>query len=241
MQNESKLNRYAIIEEKNKREIILLRGRGCDWRRCRFCDYHFDSDSNNELNFSLNQEELNKVTGIYHRLEIVNSGSFIDLDEKTMLKIEQVCLGRDISELHFECHWNHREKIATLKEYFRSKGIIAKVKTGVETFDYLFRESYLDKGIPTDDPREIADFFDECCLLQGIPGQTRYSMLRDITIGLKYFSRVCVNIMQENSKPIKPDPGVIREFVQYIYPIFKDDYRVDILMNNTDFGVGETK
>ena len=36
-------NRYAVIEEKNPREIVMLRGLGCTWRRCRFCDYHLDS------------------------------------------------------------------------------------------------------------------------------------------------------------------------------------------------------
>lgn len=32
------MTRYSVIEDKNPREIVLLRGRGCAWKRCRFCD-----------------------------------------------------------------------------------------------------------------------------------------------------------------------------------------------------------
>ena len=73
----------------------------------------------------------------------------------------------------------------------------------------MFRESYLSKGIDTDSPAEIAQYFDEVCLLQGIPGQTVESMRQDIETGLQFFERVCVNIMVENRMPIKPDPQVI--------------------------------
>lgn len=232
------MNRYAIIDEKNKREIVLIRGKGCSWRRCRFCDYHLDSHPNQLFNDELNQTELNKVTGIYHKLEVINSGSFVDLSETTMTYIEQICLAKKITELHFECHWNHRHDVQKIKNRFAKLGIKVKVKIGVETFDMLFRESYLDKGIKTNDPREIAQYFDECCLLQGIPGQTKESMEQDIEIGLRYFDRVCINIMQENGKPIKPDPRVIEIFVQNLYPKYINNERVDILMENTAFGVG---
>ncbi len=231
-------NRYAVIEEKNKREIVMLRGRGCSWSKCSFCDYHLDCSENEEENFELNQNEINKITGIYKKLEVINSGSFVDLDKKTMELIEKTCLSLGIKELHFECHWFHRFEAKRLKEYFFEKGINVKVKTGVETFDYLFRESYLIKGISAKTASEIAEFFDECCLLQGLPGQTVSSMLMDIATGLKHFERVCINIMQENETSIKPDPKIIQLFKQYIYPIYIDNERVDILMENTAFGVG---
>ncbi len=63
-------------------------------------------------------------------------------------------------------------------------------------------------------------------------------MIRDIEMGLKYFERVCINIMTENGMPIKPDSGVIQIFINEIYPKYKDNPRIDILLNNTDFGVG---
>lgn len=238
--NHPAMSRYSIISEKNKREIVLLRGSGCSWRRCRFCDYHLDFSKDQESNNQLNTIELNKVTGVYHNLEIINSGSFVDLSEYTMNQIEETCITCGIKELSFESHFSHREEIPALRKRFATKGITVKMKIGVETFDSLFRESYLDKGITIDNPAEIARHFDACCLLQGIPGQTVESMERDILIGLEYFERVCVNIMVENTSKIKPDPIVIEAFTTYIYPKYINNPRIDILMENTDFGVGGT-
>lgn len=230
--------RYSVIEEKNVREIVMLRGRGCAWRRCRFCDYHLDFSKDEEANYQLNKIQLEQVTGKYHKLEVINSGSFVDLDEKTMALIEQVCVEKEITEIHFECHWMHRKEIPAFRARFAALGIAVKLKIGVETFDSLFRESYLDKGIAADNPAEIAEYFDEVCLLQGIPGQSVESMERDIDTGLRYFERVCVNIMQENSCHIKPDPKVIEQFSKYLYPKYINNENIDILMENTAFGVG---
>jgi hypothetical protein len=232
------MERYSVIEEKNRREIVLLRGSGCKWRRCRFCDYHLDFSSNEEENFKLNKAEIDKITGIYQKLEVINSGSFVDLDEKTMQLLEETCKKHQIREIHFECHWMHRKMVPEIRKRFEALGVKVKVKIGVETFHALFRESYLDKGIDTYKPEEIANYFDEVCLLFGIPGQTKEMMLYDIETGLQYFDRICINIMQENGKPIKPDEQVIAIFKEEIYPIYENDNRVDILMENTAFGVG---
>lgn len=232
------MERYSIIKEKNPREIVLLRGRGCTWRRCRFCDYHLDFADDEEANFALNQRELAKVTGIYQKLEVINSGSFTDLDRQTMELIQRICISKDIKEIHFECHWNDRAAIKALRADFAAPGIAVKIKIGVETFDALFRESYLDKGITATDPAEIAADFDECCLLFGLPGQSTRSMTRDIETGLAHFERVCVNIMVENDRPVKPDPAVIELFLKELYPKYMGNPRIDILLDNTDFGVG---
>lgn len=231
-------NRYAVITEKNPREIVLLRGTGCKWRRCRFCDYHLDFNKDMKENEQLNRNVLKQVTGLYHKLEVINSGSFTELDEGTMNAIEQICIQKQITELHFESHWNERMRIPALKERLLSKGITVKIKIGVETFAWRFRESYLDKGIAESDPQKIAAWFDEVCLLQGLPGQTASSMQKDIEIGLQFFERVCVNLMVENTKPILPDPLVRQLFIKKIYPLFQENPRVDILINNTDLGVG---
>lgn len=230
--------RYSVVKEKNTREIVMLRGRGCAWRRCRFCDYHLDSSKDEDANYQLNKTQLEQVTGKYHKLEVINSGSFVDLDENTIRLIQKVCQEKEITELHFECHWKHRDDVAPFRKRFADQGVTLKIKIGVETFDALFRESYLDKGIDTDDPSVIARYFDEVCLLQGIPGQTVESMERDIETGLRHFERVCVNIMQENRCPVKPDPHVIQQFSRYLYPKYIANDRIDILMENTDFGVG---
>ena len=232
------MTRYSVITQKNPREIVLLRGRGCRWRRCRFCDYHLDFSTDEDANFRLNRAQLDKVTGKHEKLEIINSGSFTDLDVKTMEAIKSTCISRGIRQLHFECHWNDRGAIEGLRREFSVLDIAVKTKIGVETFDPLFRESYLVKGMDGVQPSQIAQFFDECCLLFGLPGQTCRTMEEDIRTGLTYFERICINIMEENSAPIKPAPEVIRQFAENLLPQYQDNPRVDILMENTDFGVG---
>ncbi len=232
------LTRYSEITEKNPREIVLLRGSGCKWRRCAFCDYHLDFSLDEKSNYELNRLELAKVTGKYGKLEVINSGSFVDLNQKTFAFIIDTCINKNINEIHFECHWMHKDSIPTLRQTFEKHNIITKIKIGVETFDSDYRENILHKGIDVQEPSKIAEHFDEVCLLFGLDGQTLNSMRQDIEVGLSYFERVCVNIMVENSTKIKPNNDVIRTFIKELYPIYKDNKRVDILIENTDFGVG---
>ena len=184
--------RYSVIEDKNPREIVMLVGDGCKWRKCRFCDYHLDSSKDIEANFQLNKQVLSNVTGKFGELEVINSGSFVDLDKKTIELIKQICLKKGIKEIHFECHYMHKDDVQNFKNSFLNIGIKPIIKLGLETFDYDLREKVL----------------------------------------------ICVNIMVENQMPIKPDKKVIEQFMEYVYPLYKDNDRVDILLNNTDFGVG---
>ena len=78
------MERYSIINEKNSREIVLLRGSGCVYRKCIFCDYYTDRCSDEDENFRLNKAVLEKVTGIFGDLEVINSGSVFELDKKTL-------------------------------------------------------------------------------------------------------------------------------------------------------------
>lgn len=232
------MERYSVIQEKNPREIVLLRGSGCKWRKCTFCDYHLDFCLDEDKNYELNKIELAKVTGKYGKLEIINSGSFVDLDQKTIDLIRKICIDRNIFEIHFECHWMHRDDVDLIRHFFGEKSINVKIKIGVESFDYEFREKILVKGINEQSPDKIAEKFDEVCLLMGITGQTKESMLYDVKTGLEYFERVCINIMVENRTKIKPDKDVIRIFRECVYDEYINNPRVDILMHNTDFGVG---
>lgn len=232
-------NRYSVIKEKNPREIVLLRGSGCRWRKCTFCDYHLDFSVDKEANYALNSQALEKVTGCYGKLEVINSGSFCELDERTVEKICETCVKNDIGELHVEFHWLYRSQIPFYRACFAKKNVTLKVKMGVETFDAAYREKRLKKGIDTKEPMEIAAYADEICLLFGLGGQTKQSMQRDVLIGLRYFERVCINIMVENSTAVKPDKAVIQVFQEELYEVYADDPRVDILMENTDFGVGD--
>lgn len=234
---ETAMPRYSCITDKNPREIVLLRGSGCKWRKCTFCDYHLDFSKDEHANYELNKQVLSQVTGKYHHLEVINSGSFCDLDPNTLKFIRFTCIQHQIHKIHFECHWIHRNEIAALRDFF-APDITVKIKLGVETFDTAFRETILKKGITTDDPNEIAHYADEVCLLFGIAGQTLDSMKKDIEIGLAYFERICINLMVENTTAIRPCQEVIHLFHKNLYPLYCSNPRIDILLNNTDFGVG---
>lgn len=238
MELEDVLVRYSVITDKNPREIVLLRGSGCRYKKCRFCDYHLDFSRNEKENFELNKGILSKVTGIYQSLEVINSGSFPELDIETMKEIENVCVRKGITQLRFEVHWMYHKHVKKWKEHFKEKGVTLKIKMGVETFDEAFRKDVFDKGMEHVSPEEIASVADEVCLLFGVTGQTLESMTEDIETGLKLFERICINIMVENSTEIHPDNNVIEMFMKNLYPKYIDNPRVDILLHNTDFGVG---
>ena len=233
------MQRYSVIKEKNPREIVLLRGKGCRYKRCAFCDYHDDASADETENFAINKTALSCVTGEYGVLEVINSGSFCELEDNTMCLIEEVCVAKSIKIVHFECHWLYRNLIPALRKRFAKIGVSLKIKTGIETFDIDYRERVMLKGIRESNPERLSEGFDECCLLFGLPQQTKNSMIADVETGLHWFSRVCVNIMVENSAPLKPDNAVRELFIKEVYPKYKDNPRVDILLHNTDFGVGE--
>ncbi|MCM1364042.1 MAG: radical SAM protein [Faecalibacterium sp.] len=231
------MERYSKILEKRRREIVLLRASGCVYKKCTFCDYHEDKCSDDAENFKLNSSVLSNVTGEFGELEVINSGSVFELDNRTMQLIKSICKKKGITTIHFESHYLYRKKIPWLRQEFSDFEL--KMKLGLETFDYDFRENVLKKGINEHDEKVICENFDEANFLFGINGQTAKSMESDITLGLANFERICVNIMCENSTAIKPDFDVISAFMHEIYPKYKDNDRIDILINNTDFGVGD--
>ena len=230
------MERYGPIEKKKPREIVLLRGRGCVWKKCSFCDYHLDAGRDEEANFALNAAVLERVTGRYGDLEVINSGSVFELDEKTLSLIRELCGRKGIGTLHFESHYLYRDRISALRESFAP--VRVKMKLGLETFDRTLREEVLCKGIDETDPAVISREFDEVNLLFGVTGQTEETMARDMELALSNFERVCVNVMCPNSAALKPDSAVIGVFMDRIYPRYIDNDRVDILVSNTDFGVG---
>ena len=81
------MDRYAVIDTKMPREFVLLQGTGCRWKRCTFCDYHTDVSCNP---FEVNSLVLDKVTGVHGVLDVINSGSGIELDDQTITKLKRV-------------------------------------------------------------------------------------------------------------------------------------------------------
>lgn len=232
------MERYGTIPDKRKREIVLLRGSGCVYRRCTFCDYHLDKSDDEDANFALNAAVLNRVTGEFGELEVINSGSVFELDARTLEHIRALCRAKNIRTLHFEAHWLYRDRIPALRARFAEDGVELKMKLGLETFDHNLRERVLHKGIPEHDPTTIAAPFDEANFLVGIAGQTLAEMERDVELGLALFERICVNVMCPNTTDVSPDAQVIGQFMEHLYPRLVAEPRADVLVNNTDFGVG---
>lgn len=214
-----------------------MRGSGCVYKKCTFCDYYTDSCKNPQENYLLNKAVLEQVTGQYGDLEVINSGSVFELDEKTLDLIKTICRKKEISIIHFESHYLYRNRIPALRENFSEFEL--KIKLGLETFDYNFRESVLHKGINEKNPSIIAENFNEANFLFGLKGQSIDSMKCDIELGLENFERICLNIMCENTTEVSPDKAVVKSFIEQLYPIYKNNERIDILISNTDFGVGD--
>lgn len=81
--------------------------------------------------------------------------------------------------------------------------------------------------------------FDIVNLLVGVKGQTLEQVEDDIKVGMENFDRVCVNLYKEMEDIMPADEELKRRFMQSIYPTYKDFENIDILVENTDFGVGE--
>lgn len=230
------MNRYSKIIDKNPREIILLRSHPCKWGRCFFCDYIDDNSVNEEEMICTNKKIIENVSGQFKALEVINSASVFELPKESLLDIRNKCLEKGIQTLFFEAYYNYRHRLDEIREFF--KGINIEFKCGIESFDENFRNSYLNKNIHFESPQEVASYFDNICLLVGIKGQSQEMIDRDMEIALKYFKRVCINIFVENTTPVKRDKKLI-EYFKNNYSHLENMENIEILWNNTDFGVGD--
>ncbi|MBU5427034.1 radical SAM protein [Tissierella pigra] len=228
--------RYSRILEKNPREIVLLKSRPCTWARCFFCDYIHDNCKDDTSIIQFNKEILKDITGNFKKLEVINSASVFELPKECLQDIKDIVYGKDIKELYFESHYMYKNRLQEIRDFFPD--IDVKFKSGIETFHNEFRNNYLKKGVNFNSPQEVAAHFDSICLLVGIKGQTKGMVSQDIDLLLKYFKRGCINIYMENSTPVKADLELISWFKKE-YSYLKDMDNIEILWNNTDFGVGE--
>ena len=233
------MERYSIIIEKDKREIVLLIGNGCKWQKCKFCNYFLDREGEEEKQFKINREVLSKVTGKYGKLEAINSGSIFELNEKSQKELLNTCLNKKINTLIIESHYMYKKQIKELREKCKQLNIDLKVKGGVETFDEDFRENVMKKGFGKPTIEEFKETFNQINLLVGVKGQKIEQIEKDIKIGVENFERVCINIYKEMDDIMPQDEEIKKGFMERIYPKYKDNPRVDILIENTDFGVGD--
>ena len=229
------MERYSHILEKDKREIVLLKSRPCIWGKCSFCDYIEDNDIDQNENKKINDEVLNKITGQYGVLEVINSGSFFELPDETIERIYKIIGEKKIKRLYIEAHYLYKKKIKAVREKFKIEII---VKTGIETFNDEMRNNVLIKNIHFDKIEEILEDFDSPCLMVGIQGQTKEMIRKDIEILTKYFDHGTINIYRNNSTPIKRDEELIKWFDEEYHDL-KNNRKYDYLGIPTDFGVGD--
>jgi hypothetical protein len=215
------------------REFVLLQGTGCRWKQCTFCDYHEDVSDNP---IAINRDVLAQVQGVYGVLDVINSGSAMELDERTVGMIKEVVKEKKIHTLWFEAHYMYKNQLAKFAEQF--EGVEVKFRCGVESFDGRLREQWR-KGIATSvKASDVAKYFKGVCLLCCTEGDTKERILNDIALAEHYFEYASVNVFCENSTAIKRDEELVKWFVDVVYPKLKESDKIEVLINNTDLGVG---
>ena len=227
------MQRYSLITEKFPREFILLQGTGCRWGKCTFCDYHSDIS---ESPFETNRKVLEQVTGKYGVIDIINSGSAMEFDDETIEMIKEVVKSKDIGTIWFEAHYMYRNRLDAFANLF--PGITVKFRCGVETFDGTLRQQW-NKGMPASvTPEQIAEKFHGVCLLCCTEGETRERIHADIATADRLFEYFSVNVFCNNSTPVRRDEELARWFANEVYPKIKDNPKIEVLIDNTDLGVG---
>nr|WP_307989059.1 radical SAM protein [uncultured Niameybacter sp.] len=229
------MDRYSEVTNKNKREIVLLKGFPCVWGKCTFCDYILDNDTvESEMN-TLNFQVLKQVTGKYKVLEVINSGSCFELPKATLNRIKEIVEEKGIEKLYFESHWCYRKRIKEMRDFFNIPIIF---KIGVETFDERFRNSVLNKNANFKDYNELKQYFDSPCIMVGIKGQTREMIEKDMNIIIEHFNHATVNVFINNSTQIKRDEELV-EWFRATYKYLDENPKIEVLYHNTDLGVGD--
>ncbi|MCT4660221.1 MAG: radical SAM protein [Tissierellales bacterium] len=229
------MDRYSKIIDKTKREIVLLKGFPCIWGKCSFCDYIDDNSTDKDEMIKINHEVLSNITGEFGILEVINSGSCFELPKETLEEIKEIVESKGIERLFFESHWCYRNKVEEMRDYF---DIPITFKIGVESFDYGFRNDFLNKNAKFKTVEELKEYFDSPCLMVGIKGQTKEMIDLDMKILTENFDHGTINIYIENTTPLKRDDDLVRWFLDK-YKHLIDHPSYDLLVQNTDFGVGD--
>ena len=227
------MERYSLINDKMPREFLLLQGTGCRWKRCTFCDYHTDSSPSP---FETNRHVLDKVTGKHGVLDIINSGSAMELDDKTIELIKQVVAEKGIRTLWFEAHYMYRHRLADFAAQFAPAKV--KFRCGIESFEPTLRTSW-NKGVAPDvTPQDVAKYFKGVCLLCCTQGDSKERILSDIATARKYFEYFSINLFCNNSTTVKRDDELAAWFKAEVFPTLKECDSIEVLLGNTDLGVG---
>jgi hypothetical protein len=228
------MERYNRITDKNKREILLLKSFACGYGKCAFCNYILDNSYDEDEINEINTELLDKVTGEFGCLEIINSASVFELPSKTLKYIKKTADDKKIKTLYFEVYYSYIKRLDEIIKYFPNQEI--RFKVGIETFDNDYRTKILKKNFILNDYAQLSKFY-SCCLLICTAGQTKDQILYDIETSLKYFKEITINVFIDNNTEIKRDEKLVEWFITEIYPSLKDRKNIEILVDNKDLGV----
>lgn len=233
--------RYSKVEGKFKREIVLLKSFPCIYGKCRFCNYIKDNSTNeleiNNLNFKI----LDKISGEFGILEVINSGSVFEIPEKTLKKIRDIVYEKNIKILYFEIFYSYINRLEEIINFFnKNKKVEIRFRMGIETFDNKFRINVYNKNIFLNEKilNELSQKIYSVCLLIATQGQTKEMIEKDILLGLKYFKNITINVFINNGTEIKRDNNLVKWFIDEMKYLF-DNERVEILIDNKDLGVFE--
>ena len=231
------MERYSIIKEKNPREIVLLKGFNCNYGKCSFCNYILDNTENENEMIEINFNILDKVTGEYSVLEVINSGSVFELNKDTLYKIKEVCENKNIKILYFEAYFGYLNRLNEIRDFFSDQEI--RFIIGIETFDNNYRTQILNKNFFINDEilKKLKKEYRTASLLICTEGQTKEQIIHDIEFAKKNFKEVVVSIFINNGTSILRDEKLVSWFLKELYPILKADKQVEILIDNKDFGV----
>ncbi|HRX87574.1 MAG TPA: radical SAM protein [Phycisphaerae bacterium] len=230
------MQRYSVITGKLPREIVLLKGLPCVWSKCTFCDYIDDNTTDEAWIQRVADAELARVTGRFSRLEIINSGSIQELTPPVQAQVRDLLHRLAIREFICESYWSYRTDWAATRAFY---GVPTRIKLGVETFDDHVRNGVLRKAMKFAGPEEVAALTDTICLLVGVRGQTRDMVRRDIDILLRHFRYGCVNLFSPNTKSAELMDAELKAWFREEYADLEAHPTVEVLWENTDFGVGD--
>lgn len=232
------MNRYSkITYYVNKREIVLLKSFPCAYSKCAFCNYILDNSIDENEILKTNIEALNNITGEFGVLEVINSASVFELPNSTLEEIRRIVYEKNIKILYFEAYFGYVNRLDEIRNFF--KDIEIRFIIGIETFDNKYRIKTLKKNFYLTEKilEKLKKEYYTVLLLICTQDQTKEQILNDINMGLQNFNITTISVFIDNGTSIKRDENLVKWFITEVYPKIKDNKKLEILIDNKDFGV----
>ncbi len=239
MIDNKKIERYSEIKTGRKREMLLLKGKPCTYGKCSFCNYILDNSLNEEEMNEVNKLEIEKVTGKYGILEVVNSGSVFELTFDTLILIRNKCVEKNIKTIYFEAYFSYMQRLEEIIDFFKINNIEIRFRIGIETFDDDFRINVLNKNfkINTQTLKLIKAKYHGVLLMICLKGQTKDQIINDIEFAINNFNEVTISVFVDNGTNVERDKKLVKWFVETQYEVLVKNNKIEILIDNKDLGV----